>query len=99
MEKCYLLFGSNMGDKTGLFDQAYLLINKRCGKIVATSSFYESEPGGFETEEWFINRVIVVETELKPEELLRRLLNAGKFGKFAYYMWGVGIFTLIASLF
>ena len=32
-------------------------------------------------------------------QLLRRLLNAGKFGKFAYYMWGVGIFTLIASLF
>ena len=31
--------------------------------------------------------------------LLRRLLNAGKFGKFAYYMWGVGLFTLIASLF
>ena len=78
MEKCYLLFGSNMGDKTGLFDQAYLLINKRCGKIVATSSFYESEPWGFETEEWFINRVIVVETELKPEELLRRLLMIEK---------------------
>ena len=32
-------------------------------------------------------------------QLLRRLLNAGKFGKFAYYMWGVGLFTLIASLF
>ena len=31
--------------------------------------------------------------------LLRRLLNTGKFGKFAYYMWGVGILTLIASLF
>ena len=32
-------------------------------------------------------------------QLLRRLLNAGKFGKFAYYMWGVGLFALIASLF
>ncbi len=32
-------------------------------------------------------------------QLLRRLLNAGKFGKFAYYMWGAGLFTLIASLF
>lgn len=31
--------------------------------------------------------------------ILRRLLNTGKFGKFAYYMWGVGLFTLIASLF
>ena len=31
--------------------------------------------------------------------ILRRLLNTGKFGKFAYYMWGVGLFTLIASFF
>ena len=31
--------------------------------------------------------------------LLQRLLKKGKFGNFAYYMWGVGAFTLIASLF
>ena len=31
--------------------------------------------------------------------LLQRILKNGKFGKFAYYLWGVGIFTLIASLF
>lgn len=74
MDTAYLLFGSNMGDKTALFDQACLHINKRCGRVVATSSFYESEPWGFEAEEWFLNRVIVVETELEPEELLRQLL-------------------------
>ena len=31
--------------------------------------------------------------------LLQRLLHSGKFGKFSYYMWGVGLFALIASLF
>ena len=31
--------------------------------------------------------------------LLQRLLKKGKFGNFAYYMWGVGVVTLIASLF
>ncbi len=31
--------------------------------------------------------------------LLKRLLHSGKFGKFSYYMWGVGLFALIASLF
>ena len=30
---------------------------------------------------------------------LSRMLNSGKFGKFAYYMWGAGIVSLIASLF
>ena len=31
--------------------------------------------------------------------LLRRLVQKRKFGNFAYYMWGAGLFTLIVSLF
>lgn len=31
--------------------------------------------------------------------LLRRIVQRGKFGNFTYYLWGVGVFTLIASLF
>ena len=31
--------------------------------------------------------------------LLQRMLNKGKFGKFSYYMWAVGLIALIASLF
>ena len=31
--------------------------------------------------------------------LLQRILKKGKFGKFSYYLWGVGALTLIASLF
>jgi len=31
--------------------------------------------------------------------LLRRIMSKGSFGKFAYYMWGVGVVALIASLF
>ena len=30
---------------------------------------------------------------------LQRMLHSGKFGKFSYYMWGIGIIALIASLF
>ena len=75
MEKCYVLFGSNMGDKTQIFAQACLLINQRCGRIVKVSSAYESEPWGFEAKEWFLNRLIIVETELEPEEMMRQLLD------------------------
>ena len=74
METCYVLFGSNMGDKNQLFADACLLINNRCGRITATSSAYESEPWGFEAEEWFLNRLIVVETELDAEAMMRQLL-------------------------
>lgn len=78
METAYVLFGSNLGDKEVLFAQACLLINNRCGRVVIVSSAYESEPWGFEAEEWFLNRVIVLETELSPEGLLDALLQIEK---------------------
>ena len=31
--------------------------------------------------------------------LLHRIVRSGKFGKFSYYMWAVGVIALIASLF
>ena len=75
METCYILFGSNMGDKGSIFDQACLYINNRCGQVLQVSSPYESEPWGFETEEWFLNRMIVIKTRMNPEDLLRQLLE------------------------
>ena len=75
MEKCYVLFGSNMGDKEAIFAQACLYINNRCGRVVKVSAAYESEPWGFEAEEWFLNRVIVLETALSPMDLLQQLLD------------------------
>lgn len=75
MERCYLLFGSNMGDKDQLFADACVLINNRCGRVMEVSSAYESEPWGFEADEWFLNRVITVDTELEPEVMLQRLLE------------------------
>ena len=74
MESCYVLFGSNMGDKENIFAEACLLINNRCGAIKAVSSSYESEPWGFEADEWFLNRLIVVDTDLNPEAMLCELL-------------------------
>lgn len=78
MERCVVLFGSNMGDKEQIFMQACLLINNRCGTIFDLSAAYESEPWGFEAEEWFLNRAIVLETELAPEPLLKELLDIEK---------------------
>lgn len=75
METCFLLFGSNMGDKENIFEAACTLINNRCGRVVSLSSAYESEPWGFEADEWFLNRVIEIETDLDPECLLTELLE------------------------
>ena len=75
MGTCYVLFGSNMGDKEKLFDEACLLISNRCGAIVGVSSSYASEPWGFDADEWFLNRLIVVDTELDPETVLHELME------------------------
>ena len=75
MEKCYILFGSNQGEKTAIFEQACLYINNRCGKITALSAAYESEPWGFDSDEWFLNRLIELRTELQPDELMNELLH------------------------
>lgn len=78
MERCYILFGSNMGDKDRLFVDACVLINNRCGRVMEVSPAYESEPWGFEAEEWFLNRAIAVDTELEPEEMMQKLLEIEK---------------------
>ena len=70
-----MLFGSNQGDKDAIFAQACLLINNRCGRVVQVSAAYESEPWGFEADEWFLNRLIIVETELEPEAMMQQLLE------------------------
>ena len=75
MESCYVLFGSNMGDKDQIFAEVCQLINNRCGRVVKISSAYESEPWGFEAKEWFMNRLLIVETELEPEAMMRKLLD------------------------
>lgn len=70
MHTAYLLLGSNMGNKKALLQEARSLLQEKAGKIIGQSSLYESEPWGFEAHEWFINQVIIIETPLRPNELL-----------------------------
>ena len=75
MTRCYILFGSNQGDKLQLLEQACALIINRCGMLVERSSNYNSEPWGFEADEWFLNVLLVVETKLDPDSLMDRLMD------------------------
>lgn len=67
----YLSLGSNLGDRVGFIQQATSLLSANENiNIVATSSFYETEPWDMESENWFVNAVIQISTSLSPEELL-----------------------------
>ncbi|MCL2133925.1 MAG: 2-amino-4-hydroxy-6-hydroxymethyldihydropteridine diphosphokinase, partial [Bacteroidales bacterium] len=67
----YLLLGSNKGNKLRLLQEATALIDRLAGKIIQCSSFYESEPWGFECDEWFINQAVLIRTSLSSERLLQ----------------------------
>ncbi|EKD31195.1 MAG: 2-amino-4-hydroxy-6-hydroxymethyldihydropteridin epyrophosphokinase [uncultured bacterium] len=75
MHKVYLLIGSNRGEKKILIEKAQERLGLLSVNPVLSSSFYESEPWGFESDEWFLNKAILIETELSPESLLRQILN------------------------
>lgn len=77
-ESVFVLLGSNLGDRELLVNQAYKMMDKRCGEIVAKSRLYESEPWGFQAEYWFLNQVIVLKTTLSPDDLMRKLLSIEK---------------------
>ena len=67
----YLSLGSNLGDRVGYLQQATSLLNaSEKINVIATSSFYESEPWLMNSENWFVNAVIQISTTLTPEELL-----------------------------
>lgn len=67
----YLSLGSNLGDRVGFIQQATSLLNANENiNIVTTSSFYETEPWGMESENWFVNAVLQISTTLTPEKLL-----------------------------
>ena len=77
-ESVFVLLGSNLGDRELLVNQASKMIGERCGKIVAKSRLYESEPWGFKSEHWFLNQVVKVETALLPDDLMKELLEIEK---------------------
>ena len=71
MHKLYISLGSNLGNKEEKLRRAIELINERIGSVLSTSSFIETEPWGFQSENTFLNAACLVETCLTPMQCLR----------------------------
>lgn len=72
----YLSLGSNFGDRIGYVQQATSLLGASDGiVIVRTSAFYETEPWGMNSENWFVNAVLEIKTTLSPQKLLEECLR------------------------
>jgi 2-amino-4-hydroxy-6-hydroxymethyldihydropteridine diphosphokinase len=65
----YLSLGSNLGDREANLKAATGLLAS-VGSMVATSAIYETEPVEAPRQGWFLNRVVALETDLMPRQLL-----------------------------
>jgi 2-amino-4-hydroxy-6-hydroxymethyldihydropteridine diphosphokinase len=86
----YIGIGSNLGDKIGQCERAIAEILKvDQNKLLAKSSFFKTKPLGHTSQDWFINGVIKIRTELEPLQLLRALKRIEiQFGRKETFRWG-----------
>ena len=71
MHNVYLGLGSNLGDREENIRKAISLIGERVGEVLRQSSLIETEPWGFQSENKFLNGVILVATRRTPRGVLR----------------------------
>lgn len=70
MHTVYLALGTNLGNRKAIMREAIDNIGKKVGTVMRQSSFYETEPWGFESPNLFLNACICVSTKLAPRQLL-----------------------------
>ena len=78
MNKASLLIGGNLGDRQGNFQKAKELINQYCGRIVRSSSLYETAAWGKTDQPSFLNQAVEIETSLGAQELMQKILEVEK---------------------
>ena len=70
MPLLYISLGANTGSRAATLRLALEALDRRLGRRVGCSSFYETEPVGFASPHKFLNAAAAYETELTPRQLL-----------------------------
>lgn len=90
IETAFIGFGSNLGDKrTNCLKGLRALKAHGKVKLLRLSSLWRTEPVGFRCQDWFLNGVVEVATELSPRELLELMKEVErKVGRKETFRWG-----------
>jgi 2-amino-4-hydroxy-6-hydroxymethyldihydropteridine diphosphokinase len=75
MHSVFLALGSNLGNRIENLQSAVENIIEQIGAIQSIAPLYETEPWGFNSDNWFVNTVIEIETVLKPMGLLNKCMH------------------------
>ena len=70
INSCFLLLGSNIGNRYDYLSKALRMINEKGGTFISKSSVYETEPCGFVSNDYFLNMVVELSTGRTPGEIL-----------------------------
>jgi 2-amino-4-hydroxy-6-hydroxymethyldihydropteridine diphosphokinase len=74
MTTAYLSLGSNIGDRAANIEQAIAALPARGVHLIEQSHLYETEPVELVEQDWFLNCVVEIDTDLQPQELMQALL-------------------------
>ena len=87
---CYLGLGSNLGDKHEFITKAINQISKfKNTEITRTSSMITTKPYGKTDQPDFLNCIIELDTDILPEELLKKCLDIeNQLGRIRNEKWG-----------
>jgi 2-amino-4-hydroxy-6-hydroxymethyldihydropteridine diphosphokinase len=75
MKIVFLGIGTNLGNRERNLEQTVAGTENFPGRVLQSSSIYETEPWGFQTEEKFLNMVVKIGTDLTPFALLEKILD------------------------
>jgi len=88
--------GSNLGDPLARAVEAIECLRQVSGcQVLRRSSFYQTEPVGFLDQQWFINAVVEIRTELTAAKLLGELQAIeSRMGRQKLLKWGPRVIDL-----
>lgn len=70
MNRVVLLIGGNLGNRYDNIIKTIDLIESNIGDIIKKSKIYETEAWGFESENNFLNQVLIVNSNYTPQQCL-----------------------------
>lgn len=89
MAVVFLLLGSNMGNSLDFLDKASKALQEQVGKLIKSSSRYQTAAWGKTDQPDFINQVLKLETGLSPLEVLKTILGIEwQLGRERTEKWG-----------
>lgn len=71
--KYYLLLGSNIGNSKSYIEKAKFMLAQFVGKDLEESSIYRTEPWGEKDQSYFLNQVIVIDSDIEPNDMMNTI--------------------------